>query len=136
MTRTNPLTLAGALALAGLLVTGDALAADAGKPPAEQCFRSGQYQGFHALNDHTMIIRVNVNDFYRIEMAGTCPELTQPDAILITEVRGSDMICGPLDWDLKVREPGPGGFAVPCIVKSQTKLTPTEVAALRRKDKP
>jgi hypothetical protein len=134
MTRTHTLALAGVLA--GLMLTGDALAADAGKAPAEQCFRSGQYQGFHALNDHTMIVRVNVNDFYRIEMSGTCPELTQPDAILITEMRGSDMICGPLDWDLKVGEPGPGGFAVPCIVKSQTKLTPAEVAALPKKDKP
>jgi hypothetical protein len=70
-------------------------------------------------------------------MAGECPELTYPDAHLITVWRGSNEVCGPLDWDLKVADgSGPGSFAVPCIVKGQTRLSPAEVAAIPKKFKP
>ena len=121
---------------AAMLACGSAGAADTAKHSADQCFRSESYQAFSPISDHAFNIRVNVNDYYRIELAGACPMLTEPDAILITQVRGSDMICGPLDWDLRVRESGPGGFAEPCIVKSQRKLTPEEVAAIPPKEKP
>src|SRR5579875_1276783 len=118
------------------LASGVALAATPDRTRAEQCFRSEDYQGFRAINDHAFNMRVNVNDYYRIELEGSCPTLTYPDATLITQVRGSDMICGPLDWDLRVRQSVPGGIATPCIVKSQRKLTPEEVAAIPPKQKP
>ena len=84
-----------------------------------------------------MYLRVNVNEYFRIDMSGECPELTYPDAHLITVWRGSSEVCGPLDWDLKVADgTGPGSFAVPCIVKNQTRLTPAEAAAIPKKFKP
>ncbi len=110
---------------------------DSGKPDTgQQCFRSESYQGFRDIDEHAFNIRVNGHDVYRIEVEGGCPTLTSPDAMLITHVRGSDLICGPLDWDLRVRESGPGGMATGCIVKSQRKLTPAEVAAIPPKQKP
>jgi hypothetical protein len=106
-------------------------------PPAkEQCFRSEDYQGFRPVDEHAFNIRVNIHDYYRIEVEGSCPALTYPDATLITVVRGSDMICSPLDWDLKVGQGGLGHFAEPCIVKSQTKLTPEQAAAIPKSQKP
>jgi hypothetical protein len=84
-----------------------------------------------------MYLRVNVNEYFRIDMSGECPELTYPDAHLITVWRGSSEVCGPLDWDLKVADgSGPGSFAVPCIVKGQTRLSPAEAAAIPKKFKP
>jgi hypothetical protein len=84
-----------------------------------------------------MYLRINVNEYFRIDMAGECPELTYPDAHLITVWRGSSEVCGPLDWDLKVADgSGPGTFSVPCIVKAQTRLTPAEAAAIPKKFKP
>lgn len=100
-----------------------------------QCFLSREYEGFRPIDDHSFYIRVNVNQFYRIELQGACPEIMFPDARLITVVRGSDQICGPLDWDLKVGQ-SPPSIPVPCIVKSQTPLTQAEAAALEPRQKP
>jgi hypothetical protein len=119
-----------------LIATGAARAGEPVKPQAPQCFRSESYRGFHAVNDHAFNIRVNVHDFYRIELEGSCPMITSPGAFLETHVRGSDLICGPLDWDLRVRESGAGAISSVCIVKSQTLLTPDEVAAMPPKERP
>lgn len=129
-------TTAGLLALGLAAVATSAGATD--KPPTgrEQCFRSHDYQAFRPVDDHTFNICVGVNDYYRIDTEGTCPALTYPQAFLITQVRGSDLICGPLDWDLRIGQTGPGGFSEPCIVKSQSKLTAAEAAALPKRDKP
>ncbi len=104
--------------------------------PGRQCFRSQDYQGFRPIDEHAFIVRANVNAYFRIDVQGSCPELTSPQAALVTTVRGTSMICDPLDWDLKVGQFGPGGFFTGCIVKSQRKLTPAEVASLPPKQKP
>ena len=126
-----------ALAAAALLAgAGSASAAGQGDPQ-RQCFRSHDYQAFRPVDDHTFIIRTNVNDDFRIETTESCPELLYPQATLLTVVRGSDLICGPLDWDLRVGQSSdPGATFVGCIVKSQTKLTKAEVAALPRGQRP
>jgi hypothetical protein len=43
------------------------------------------------------------------------------------------MVCSPVDVDLSA---GPPGFKTPCIVDRLTQLTPAEVAALPKKEKP
>jgi hypothetical protein len=106
-------------------------------PAQNQCFLITQFEDWRAPDDKTMYIRVNLNEYFRIGMSGECPELTYPDPHLITVWRGTNEACGPLDWDLKVADGvGPGSFAVPCIVKSQTRLTAAEVAAIPKKYKP
>jgi hypothetical protein len=110
-----------------------AMAASPAKP--NQCFRSQDYEGFRPIDEHGFYIRVRVNEFYKIEVEGSCPELLYPDARLITVVRGSDEICGPIDWDLKVGQ-SPPDIPVACIVKSQTRLTKDEAAAIPPKQKP
>jgi hypothetical protein len=124
--------------ITGLVVT-SAVAEPApgvSKPKTDQCFRSSQFQGFRAIDDRAFYMRVNVNDIYRIDLAGSCPVLQYPDARLITVVRGGDLICGPLDWDLRVGQGGPGAFAEPCIVSAQTRLTKEEAAALPKNLRP
>ncbi len=109
------------------------------KPAAaeNQCFPITSFENWRALDSKTMYLRVNVNEVFRIDMEGECPELTYPDAHLVTVWRGSSEVCGPLDWDLKVADgTGPGSFAVPCIVKGQTRLTSAEAAAIPKKFKP
>jgi hypothetical protein len=54
---------------------------------------------------------------------------------LINKVRGSDWICSPLDLDLQVAD-SHGGFREPLIVKSITRLTPEQVAAIPKRDLP
>jgi hypothetical protein len=114
-------------------------AASAQTPPGatarSQCFLSNQYQDFRAINDRSFIIQVNSDVFYRIDLQGSCPEITDRDASLITRVRGSNWICNAQDWDLQVRS-APGAPPEPCIVKSQTRLTPEQAADLPLNQKP
>jgi hypothetical protein len=106
------------------------------KSKVDQCFYSNQFQGFRAINDRSFYMRAGANDIYRIDLSSSCPALQYPDARLITVVRGSNLICGPLDWDLKVAQGGPGEIAEPCIVSAQTHLTKEEGAAIPKKLRP
>ncbi len=99
-----------------------------------ECFFSHDFQSWKSPDTRTIYIRVNTNRYYRLDLANSCNTLHMPDAHLITTVRGPDMICSPLDWDLKVSEGN--GFAEGCIVKAMTRLTPEEVAAIPKKFKP
>ena len=102
-----------------------------------QCFYITQFQQWRDVDDKTIYIRVNLNDYYRLDMTSSCPELTYPDPHLITRTVGPETVCGPLDWDLRVADgTGPGSFATPCIVKAMTKLTKAEADALPKKYKP
>ncbi len=49
-------------------------------------------------------------------------------------VRGSDRICTPIDLDLRVSDGF--GMAMPIRAKTITKLTPEEIAAIPKKDRP
>ena len=124
------------VAIATALTVSSALAqTPAQNRRASQCFRSEEYKSFRALNDHSFNIRVNVSDYYHVELQGVCPEILSPDATLITHTRGSDYICDGLDWDLRIKA-GPGIPVTPCIVQGQTRLTPEQVAAIPPDERP
>jgi hypothetical protein len=121
--------LAGVLAAATIATGQTALA------QPNQCFFESQWQSWKAPNDRTIYLGVTGHKVYRLDLAGSCPELTWPDARRISRDReGAGSICGPLDFDLKVAEQG--GPATPCIVKSMTLMTPDEAAALPRGVRP
>ena len=101
------------------------------------CVYINQLQGNHALNDRSVIFRANVSDFYRLDFAQRCQELTYPEPkLILTPVGGIGLICHAIDLDVKVGEQGPGSFPVPCIPSAFHKMTPAEVAAVPRKDLP
>jgi len=128
----------GALALSGSVLTTMASAHPAapGSAPLKRCFFAREWQGWHAPNAHTMYIRVNMHQIYKVDFASNCQELTWPDAHLITTFRGGDSVCSPLDLDIKVSEGGPGGFPEPCIASGISELTPDQIAAIPKKDLP
>jgi hypothetical protein len=104
-----------------------------GTPP--QCFFVQNFQTWKAPDPKTIYIRVGVNQFYRLDLAGSCYALTYPNSHLITQWRGPSTACNGVDWDLKVSQGFPSAPEA-CIVKSQTPLTPAQVAAIPRKFKP
>ena len=84
-----------------------------------------------------MIFRANVSDFYRLDFAQRCVELLDPEPIVIlTPFGGIGLICHAIDVDVKVREQGPGGIAVPCIPSAFHKMSAAEVAAVPKKSLP
>jgi len=127
-------------AAAALLLTGAAVAqpvnpppAVKASPPAQQCFFANLVNNFKEVDDHTVDLRVGVNDFYQVTLMGTCDELKWAQAIGLDH-RGSPTICTGLDLTLIVpRHPMPPER---CPATSIRKLTPEEVAAMPKGQKP
>ena len=117
---------------AGCAVAGAAAARPA--TPNAPCFFVTQWQGWKSPSPDVIYLGVNMHDVYRVDLSAGSPQLQWPDAHLVSIVRGGDSICSALDLDLKVADTN--GFATPLIARSLTKLTPEEVAAIPKKDRP
>ena len=105
-----------------------------GSSAAASCFFVTQWQGWRAASPDVIYIRVGVNDIYRLELSTPSASVLQANMHLVNEVRGSNSICSPVDFDLQISDQH--GFREPLIVKSMTKLSPQEAAALPAKFKP
>ena len=99
---------------------------------AGQCFTTTEMGNWRAADASTIYVRVRMNKIYRLDLKDRCSLLTAPGARLLTTFRGANLVCSPLDWDLKVGA-GIGGNVEPCIVKAMTPLSPDEAAALPKK---
>ena len=127
MKRTLCLT---ALAAAALAAAGPAAA----QKDRSNCFRMSLLSSTRADGDKRIYARVGVSSFYRIDLEHRCSSLPyQDNHLVLTPTPGSDLICGPLDLDLKVSE---NGALESCFIKSITRLTPEEAAQIPRKSKP
>lgn len=98
--------------------------------PKRSCFPMYEMRGWKAADTRTIYIRVDPDRIFRLDLAQDCPLLRTPAAHLITDVRGSELVCTAVDWDLAVSEGPPGAMPERCIVKEMTLLTPDEAAAL------
>jgi hypothetical protein len=127
--------IAGALVLAGL--AGSAAmaksgAGDAGTLAPNQCFRVHDIQNSVQVSETRLNILTNDHRYIRVDMTGRCFDPPFNDSYVL-RVNGPDTICAPIDLDLSA---GPPGFKTPCIVDKLTQMSPAEVAALPKKDKP
>lgn len=128
MTRLLPLLAAMALTVGA----SQALAAD--PAPGRQCFRVSQMDGHTVGDSKTLYVGIRNKDVFRIDMRGAClAGANMGDPLVIETVGGNDMVCRPIDLDLKVA--GTIGLS-PCIVGAITKLTPAQIASLPPKLKP
>lgn len=119
---------AAALSLSGIGMAGAAHAATSNT--TRNCFLTNDWQDWRGADDNTIYLRVHAHDFYKIELSAGSNMVTVPFNHLISNVRVSPWICGPLDLDLKISD---GHVTVPLIVKSITKLTPEQVAQIPKK---
>ena len=129
------IVLASAAALCA--AAAPALAADPAKPAAgPQCFRVSQIQNHTKGDAKTLYLSVKPKrQVYRLGMSGSClAGANSSDPLVLETVGGTDMVCRPLDLDLKVKV-GAGGLT-PCIIKDITRLTPDQVTALPPKVRP
>lgn len=117
------------LAAAVLAGAAPALAA-----PSNTCFRMSQARNHTVVDANTLYIAVGQKDVWRITMSNSCLAAKWSSDPLITRtVGGSDMVCRPLDLDLKA---GGSGGVSPCIISKIEKLTPAEVSAIPKKLRP
>jgi hypothetical protein len=127
--------LIGALAIGSALAPAAVAAGGATAQTGQACFRTSDWQNWKAANDHTIYLNVGGNRIWRLDMAGSCPELSDGGAKLITrDIAGSGSVCSPMDLDLKVSVGH--GIATPCIVRNMSELSPDQAAALPRNLRP
>ena len=124
-----------ALALTILAASFPSQAQNSGPSSERACFFSHQFESWRAPDDKTILIRVGLSRYYRLDLAASCSGITWPFAHLINRIHGPNTICSPLDWDLAVGDSSQG-FQQACIVRSMTKLAPEEVASIPAKFKP
>lgn len=102
---------------------------------ADQCFFTSQFENWRAPDARTVNIRVRGNQVYRLGLGSECHALLDPGAYLVTTFRGTNTVCSPLDWDLKVSS-GLGTPPLTCFVRTMTRLTQAEAKALTPKERP
>ncbi len=121
------------LALAAASLVAPDFATAAARKGAGQCFYARNISSFSAAGRETVNLRVGVNDYYQIKLLGTCQDIDWTQRIGL-ESRGSDWICSGLDVTVIVPSSTLGTQR--CAATSITKLTPEEVKALPKKEKP
>ena len=127
----------GAFAAAALLLTlGAASGANAaGKASDDQCFWARNVTSFAAPDDHTVYVKVNQRDVYRLDLLISCPDVDWNQRVALQSSHGAGgSICGPLDAEIISHATGIGHQR--CPVKAMHKLTADEIAALPKKAKP
>jgi hypothetical protein len=129
------------LATAMLAVSAPALAADATDgakapvtKPARTCFSLSDWDNWTAPDRDTLYMKVRNRDVYQVDLSRGTSLLTSPGVHLVSIQRGVDTVCGPLDLDLRVSDGW--GIAMPIMAKSITKLTPEQIAAIPKRDRP
>jgi hypothetical protein len=135
--RTHSLTsviLGGALALATAASVADSAPPDKKPQSAHQCFSRSMLSGFSAPDEHTLYLRANVNDVYRVETMGPCPDMDWSLRLGLEDRGGGGWICTGDLAEVIVADRGIGHFR--CPVRIGPKLTKEEVAALPRKSRP
>jgi hypothetical protein len=125
--------LTTALLAAATPALADPVAKDAAPKPARSCFYLSDWDGWSAPDKNTLYLKVRNRDVYRVDLSHGTNQLTSPGVHLVSIVRGIDTVCAPLDLELRVSD---GFIAMPIMAKTITRLTPEEIAAIPKKDRP
>jgi hypothetical protein len=97
----------------------------------KSCFRTTDWAGWNSPNPSVLYLKVNVHDVYQVDLKGGSTDLQPAWHHLVSQVRGSTMICSPIDLDLAVADNN--GFSTPLFPTAIRKLSPEEVAAIPKK---
>jgi len=124
----------GLVALAFAGAASVASAAEPGAVSRSPCFFTTQWRGWSSPSPNVIYLDVGGHKIYRVDVVGGSYRLKSAGNFLVSNVRGSSSICSALDLDLAVADNH--GYYLPLIAQKLTLLTPEEVAAIPRKDRP
>ena len=124
---------------AGVLVAAATLGAASAAPAADtsgrNCFTVNDWHGWSSPSPDVLYLAVNFKDVYKATLAQPVDGLNLMDTVVISDEAGLQSICSAVDLHLIMTHRGGGGRRG-LIVKSLTKLTPEEVAAIPKRDRP
>ena len=103
------------------------------QPNGGQCLLSTNVENFSAPDTHTVYLRVGANQIWRLDLMNDCLELPNRLNIGLQATGGDPWICKPIQATIMNQ-----GVAVPhrCPVRALHLLTPAQVAALPKRDRP
>jgi hypothetical protein len=120
-------------AAAALLVAGSAaVQAAPTDQPKSQCFRAADIHSSIQATETQLNLKLNDNRYFQIQTKGACFDTLGAPYILKFR-GGSDMICHPIDIDLKA---GPQGVKQTCFVDKIVPMTKEQILALPRRQQP
>jgi hypothetical protein len=132
--KTHLALAASVAALLALAATAAGGADNPAKPVAKnECFWTRNVTGFAAPDDHTVYVRVNYRDVYKLDLMVACPDVNWNQRIALVS-RGGSNICSAMDAEIVSHATGIGRQR--CPVRTLTKLTPEEIAVLPKHAKP
>jgi hypothetical protein len=99
----------------------------------QQCFYARNISNYIAASDRLIYLRVGVNDVYRLDLMMDCPELSFRQNIEFQRAERGSNICSAIDLTVTYRQNGARRI---CPVSEMRKLSPEEVAALPKRDRP
>jgi hypothetical protein len=121
---------AGALAAAAALAVTFPVAEAQPASHGESCFRLDDIMNTRMQGYRTLYLRSSTGAYYRMDFGADCNNLGTEPLVLHPFDNGNE-ICRAVDLDVRVRGTGEG-----CIPTNLTRLSPAEVDAIPKKDKP
>jgi hypothetical protein len=132
----RPILAATVVALGLMQVLATPVTATAKATAANRaCFHTSTINGWTAVGDRAVNVRVGVRDVWRLDLFAPCTDVDWNQTIALRQ-RGSSWICeghGAIGVDVITH--GPIGRTT-CPVTAIRRLTPAEIAALPRKERP
>ena len=123
---------------AGMVAASAALGGVASAAPADtngrNCFTVNDWHGWSSPSPGTLYLAVNFRDVYKAELAHPVQGLNLVDTVVISDETGLQSICSAVDLHLIMTHRG--GSRQGLIVRSLTRLTPEEIAAIPKTDRP
>ena len=123
---------AGFAVLGALTATPLAKAEPSKGDSARQCFYERNINNFTVPGNRLVYIRVGVADVYRLDLMTDCPEITFRQDLGFSR-SASGNICSAVDMQIRFQQ---NGVRRICQVSDLRKLSPDEVAALPKRDRP
>ena len=124
--------LAAGVVAASAMLGGAASAADTG---GRNCFMVNDWHGWSSPSPDVLYLAVNFRDVYKAELAQPMEGLNLVDTVVVSDEAGPQTVCGAVDLHLIMTHRG-GGSRQGLIVRSLTRLTPEEIAAIPKKYRP
>jgi hypothetical protein len=124
------LDLLAALSLAAASLAAPLAHADTNDVRGSSCIDARKLEAWKSPSPDVIYYRVGANAIFRLDLSTGSNQLRYSDVILFSNVHTpSRWLCTPQDFQLRVTD-SHHTFTEPLIVKSITRLTPDEVAAL------
>ena len=118
----------------GLGPVAAATARDNAPQPVRQCFSASRIANWAKVDDKTVNLRIEGGAYFQVILAGMCLKAARSSSSALSfATRVSDDVCEPNDLTVVVAT---GIAPLRCSVDSLRRLSPAEVAALPKKQKP